>query len=279
METPQDHYIRVGQLNTRYWVAGDQGPTVILLHGVAWSVENWLPTIPILATQHRVYALDVIGHGHTDKPLSWTYSWESLAQFIKDFMAALNVERASLVGLSMGGGIALYFTHMFPTSVEKLVLADSAGLGKEILFDFRLASVPLLGEWLTRPSRQGVARMLKTAVYDPAIVNDELVEQLYQLAILPGAQQAFLKLTRSNLTLFGPYKRYYEPILRALPSITATTLIIWGRQDRWIPVSHAQVAANGLPNARLHILDNCGHLPMYECAADFNNLLVEFLAG
>ncbi|MCL7455503.1 MAG: alpha/beta fold hydrolase, partial [Anaerolineae bacterium] len=107
---------------------------------------------------------------------------------------------------------------------------------------------------------------------------DELIELRYQMALLPGAQQALLKMLRWGFNLFGPYERYYRPILRFLPSINKPTLIVWGRQDQWIPVAHAQVAAQGLPNARVHIFDNCGHAPMLEKTQQFNALLLDFLA-
>jgi len=277
MQAPQDRYVRVGQIKARYWAEGDYGSTVLLLHGVGSYIERWLPSFATLAGQHRVYAVDLLGHGRTDKPSSATYSWDAGAQFVKDFLTALEVERASIVGHSMGGGIALNLALEFPALVEKLVLVGCAGLGKEITPAFRLGSVPVLGEMLTRPSRKASARDLKSLVYDPAVLTDELFEIHYQMAAMPGAQQALLKMLRWGFNPFGTYERYYGPILRGLASINNTTLIIWGRQDQYTPVAHAQVAAKGVPNSRVHIFDNCGHLPMVEKTQHFNALLLDFL--
>ena len=279
MQAPQDRYTKVGQFNTRYWAEGDHGSTVLLLHGVGGSIESWLPSFAALATQHRVYAMDFLGHGRADKPLSVSCTWDAAAQFVKEFMETLKIERASLVGHSMGGAVSLHFAHEFPPAVERLVLVCSAGLGKEVTLALRLASVPLLGERLMRPSREGIARELKSEVYDQAVLTDEFIELRYQMAALPGAQQALLRKLRWGFNLFGPYERYYGPILRGLPSIHNPTLIVWGRLDKWIPVAHAQVAAQRLPNARVHIFDNCGHAPMLEKTQQFNALLLDFLGS
>jgi pimeloyl-ACP methyl ester carboxylesterase len=277
MQPPQDRYVQLGQINARYWAEGDHGSTVLLLHGVGSFIERWLPSFATLTTQHRVYAVDLPGHGRTEKVLSAEYGWENGAQFVKDFMTTLKIESASLVGHSMGGGIALHFALKFPAAIEKLVLVSSAGLGKEIPLSFRLASLPVIGEMLTRPSREGSARDLRMLVYDQAVLTDELIELQYQMAALPGAQQALLKMLRWGFNPFGTYKRYYDPVLRGLASIKNPTMIIWGRQDRYTTVEHAQVAAKGLSDSRMEILDKCGHLPMLEKAQQFNALLLDFL--
>ena len=279
MQAPQDRYIQVGQIKARYWAEGNHGSAVLLLHGVGSYIERWLPTFTNLAMAHRVYAMDMIGHGRTDKPSSASYSWEAAAQFVKDFMKTLGIERASLVGHSMGGGIALNMALEFPGMVQKLVLVSSAGLGKDITLAFRLASVPFLGEILTRPSREASVRDLNSLVYDPSVLTDQQIEACYGMSAQPGAQQALLKTLRWAFNPLGPYKRYYAPILRRLPSISNPTLIVWGRQDRFVPVAHAHVAAKALPNARLHVFDRCGHLPMLEQTQAFNGLLLEFLEG
>lgn len=277
MQLPQDRYVRSGQINTRYWAEGDRGSTVVLLHGVGGYVERWLPTFATLAARHRVYAADMLGCGRTDKPSSVTYSWDTAVRFVSDFMAALGIERASLVGHSAGGGAALNMALRFPSQVEKLVLVSSGGLGKEMPLPFRFLTLPVLGEALTRLSRKGSDRELEALVQGESALTDELYELQYQMSAQPGAQQALLKTLRWAFSPFGPYERYYGPILRGLPSIRHPTLIIWGQQDPYFPVAHAREAARRLPDARLHIFDPCGHLPMLEHAQAFNALLLEFL--
>ena len=276
-QTPPDRYICVGQINTRYWTVGDKGTTVILLHGIGSCVETWMWNISVLAQYHQVYAVDLAGSGRSDKPPA-TYSLTYLAQFVRSFMDALGIERASLVGSSLGGGVALQFALNFPPQVEKLVLVNSLGLGKEIELTLRLATLPFVGRLLS-PSRSGTALVLKQSVYDPNIIPDEWVELYYQIATLPGAWKALLALINANIDLFGVRTEVYQVIVSRLATVTAPTLVLWGRQDRVLPVAHAQVATNGLPNARLHIFDPCGHWSQVERSEEFNALVLEFLAS
>jgi pimeloyl-ACP methyl ester carboxylesterase len=276
--TPQDQYVKVGQINTRFWAVGDGGTTVILIHGLGGSVEDWALNVNALAGQHRVYAIDLVGFGRSDKP-SVPYSVSYLAQFVNDFMEAQHLDQANLIGHSMGGGVTLQFAIQFPHKVQKLVSVASAGLGRELYLPFRLCTLPLVGEQLTRPSRKAVAQLLNDCVYDPALVTDEWIELGYQLAALPGAQQAILSALRANCNLRGMRGDVTQTILDNLASITAPTLIVWGEQDRVLPVAHARVAEKYIPNSRLHIFDACGHIVQMEHAEEFNALVLEFLAN
>ena len=277
-QTPQDQYIKVGQINTRFWALGDEGTIVLLIHGLGGSVEDWMVNINALAEHHRVYAMDLVGSGHSDKP-SAPYSFSYLAQFANNFMEAQNIDRASLIGHSMGGGVSLQFTIQFPDKVEKLVLVNSAGLGKEVTFLLRLLTLPIVGELLTRPSRKGTANFLKECVHDPALVTEELVELGYSLAALPGAQKSFLSTVRAGCNFRGMREDALRSIVDNLATITAPTLIFWGQQDRILPVAHAHVAEERIPNVRLHIFDTCGHLTQLERSEEFNALVLEFLAS
>ena len=277
-QTPRDQFIQVGQIKTRYWASGDHGTAVVLVHGIGASIEDWIFNINALAEHHRVYALDLVGSGHTDKP-SVRYSLPYLAQFVNDFMEAQGIDRANLIGNSLGGFVALQFAIQFPHRLEKLVLVSSAGLGQEVYLPFRLCSLPLVGEWLTRPSRKSTAQLLTDCVHDPALVTDEWIERGYQLSTLPGAQASFLAILRAGCTLRGIREDTRRPIADNMASITAPTLIIWGQQDRILPVGHAYVAHQGIPNAQLHIFESCGHVPQMECAQEFNSLVLKFLAG
>jgi pimeloyl-ACP methyl ester carboxylesterase len=277
-KTPEDQYIKVGDINTRFRTSGDEGTTVILVHGIGDAVETWDSNINVLAEHHRVYALDIVGFGHSDKPLIQP-SLPFGAQFVSDFMETQHIERASLVGNSMGGAISLQFALQFPDKLEKLVVEDPAALGKGIATFFRVFSIPVIGELMSRPSRWGTAWLLKQIAYDPALITDDLVELYYQLAKLPRAQKSFLTTLRVGVNLFGQRPQFVRSIVDNLVKITCPTLIIWGRQDRIIPVEHAQVAKNGIPNAELQIFDSCGHEPHFERPEEYNRFLLEFLGG
>lgn len=276
-QRPRDQYINVGQVNTRFRASGDEGTTVLLIHGIGDSVETWMLNINSLAEHHRVYALDLVGFGRSDKP-AVPYSLAYGAQFVNDFMEAQRIDQATLIGNSMGGAVSLQFAIQFPDKLEKLVLEASLGLGKEINLLFRLPTLPVIGELLTRPSRKGTTKVFKEILYDPALVTDELVELYYQLSALPGAQKSFLSALRAGVNFWGVRPEVVRSIVDNLGTITAPTLVIWGRQDRILPVAHAEVAKSRTPNAHLHILDSCGHGPHFERPAEFNATVIEFLA-
>ena len=277
-ETPRDQYTKVGQINTRFWTLGDEGATVLLIHGIGGSIEDWMLNANALAKDYRVYAVDLVGSGHSDKPLV-AYSLSYLAKFVKDFMEAQKIDKASLIGHSLGGGVCLQFTIQFPDKIDKLVLVNSAGLGKEVSLMLRLPTLPVIGELLTRPSRKGTASFLKECVHDPAVITDELIEFSYSLAAMPGAQKSFLSTVRTLGNFRGIRKDVLSSIVDNLTTITAPTLVFWGQQDRILPVAHAHVAEKRIPNARLHIFDPCGHLTQLERPEEFNSLVLEFLAG
>ncbi len=276
LKTLEDQFIKIGSINTRFWMAGDTGPPVLLIHGIGGSVEEWRFNIEALAEHHRVYALDMVGSGHSDKPAA-EYSFSYLAQFVNDFMDAQTIERATLIGHSLGGGVVLKFAIQFPDKVDRLVLVSSAGLGKEVHLAFRLSSLPLIGNWLTRPSRKGTAQLLTDCYFDQDLITDEFVEFKYRLAAQPGAQESFLSTVRAQGNFGGQRDHVVHSIVDNLASITAPTLIIWGQQDRILPVAHAGIAASRIPNVRLHIFDPCGHCPPEERPEEFNALVLDFL--
>jgi len=277
MYKSEDRYVNIGQTNTRYWMEGNGKTQILLIHGLGGFIENWRSCFPILAEKHRVYAVDLIGHGRTDKPLSASYAIADLAEFVKRFMTALNIDRANLVGHSLGGAAVLQLALKFPDMVERITIVDSAGLGKEAAFALRLLSLPILGEMLSRPSHAGTAQILEMYWYDQALITDEEIEINYQMATQPGGQQTFLKTLRAAGNLFGQNKKGYGSIISGLSSIKNPTLVIWGQQDQVIPITHTEIAAQRIPDVRVELIDNCGHTPMLEQTEVFTRLLLEFL--
>jgi len=278
MQVPQDQYLKVGNINTRFWVSGDKGTPVILVHGLGGSIENWVRNIDALAQRHRVYALDLKGFGRTDKtPL--LRDLDELTQFIGDFMEAQHIAKASLVGNSMGGGLVLSLAIQSPQKVDKLVLVDNAGMGREVITDFKVVSIPVLGELLSRTSRKSVANLWRKIVFDPSLVTEKLVEETYKLATLPGAKKALLATARAGINIRGQRRRGIRPLMEAAAKIGVPALIIWGQQDKIIPVAHAHIAVKTIPHARLEIFDNCGHMPQLEYPDKFNAMVLDFLAG
>ena len=251
---------------------------VIFIHGILRFVEDWLLNLEALAQDHQVYAVDLVGFGETDKPEA-SYTVDYVAGFFQGLMDALEIERASLVGHSLGGGVALSMAQRRPERVERLVLVASAGFGREIHFAFRLASVPGLGELLTWPNRPIIAQALKRVVWDPAVITNEMVDLAQRMFYLPGARKAFLSTLRAGMTLRGIRPELVAGLKQALPTMTIPTLVLWGEQDPILPVKHARLAMSQLPNVRGHIFEQCGHFPMFEHPETFNRLVRAFLAS
>jgi pimeloyl-ACP methyl ester carboxylesterase len=273
---PPDLYISVNEIDTRYWQMGDSGSTIILLHGGNGSIEFWLYNIAALARHHRVYAFDMVGSGKSDCP-DGSYALAEQAEFLHGFMTGLDIDTATLIGNSMGGGVALEFTRLYPDRVDRLVLVDSMGLGREISLGIRLITLPIIVN-LLRPGRWMIPAMLKSNFYYGNQLPPEWLELRYPIFAIPGRNRVILRLGQSNFNLAGVRPEVYQPILHSLAQITQKTLIIWGEFDRIIPVKHAYIAAAGLPNNQLHIFPNCGHHPYLEYPAKFDRLVLEFLA-
>ena len=273
---PPNLYVEVGQVSTRFWRAGDEGSDVVLVHGLGGSVENWAENIGALAREHRVWALDLMGAGRSDKP-AVSYSAGNLARFLTDFLDTQGLERVSLVGHSLGGGVSLQVAIRCPERVDRLVIVSSAGLGREIAPVLRACTLPIVGEMVIRPSRKGAARLLERLVHDSTNVTDQIVDETRALLALPGARKALLSYLRDNVTLRGTRSDMVRFTCANLHSITAPTQVIWGRDDPIVPLAHAYVARREIPGARLTVIDACGHIPQLECVAQFNTVVSEFL--
>lgn len=275
---PNDQYIAVGSIKTRFWQAGDSGSTVILLHGIGCSVLEWKHNIEALAARHRVFALDLMGSGLSDKPADESYSLRNLAMFVLDFMKAQSIDKAHFAGNSLGGRLALECATMAPQQVASMVLVDPAGMARrETLLEFRLSTLPLLGELFTRPNRIGTKMLWQKAFASPnQFVTEELVNTKVALASLPGAQSAFLKTLRGFVDIKGFRPELVDQLRAALPGIQTPTCVIWGRNDQFVPAAHAEVLRHSLPNVEIDIWDNCGHAPQIECAQRFNATALSF---
>jgi 4,5:9,10-diseco-3-hydroxy-5,9,17-trioxoandrosta-1(10),2-diene-4-oate hydrolase len=275
-QLPNNQYVKVGNIKTRFWVAGSNTPPIIFLNGLGGYVENWEDNFLELSTIRQVYAFDLVGFGLSDKP-EVEYSLQYLTEFVREFMISSGIEKATLIGESLGGAIALQFALQFPENVEKIVLAASSGLGRELSIYLRMLTLPILGEILSRPSREGTAQFLEQLFQHKDLIQEEWIEIDYQMASLPGVQRSLLSALRSMCNIWGSRRKVYLPILEDLHEIDIPVLIIWGAQDQIIPVSHAHRAKKRLPNARIQIYDQCGHVPNIECADEFNLLVADFM--
>jgi pimeloyl-ACP methyl ester carboxylesterase len=276
MKVEEDRYINIGGIQTRYWQAGTRGSTVILLHGISCSVLEWKPNIAALAARHRVFAVDLMGYGLTDIPPEETYTIRRLARFTLDFLSTHGITRAHFAGNSMGGRIALECALTAPERVASMVLAAPAGIGRDTIFNLRLATIPVIGEMLTRPSRFGLKMLWKEVFYNSSFVTDELIDAKMELATRPGSQKVFLRNLRSFVSLRGFPGAQVDSLHAGLPTVDVPSLVIWGKQDRFLPVAHADILQRLLPDVRVQVFDKCGHMPQIECAEGFNKSVLDF---
>lgn len=273
----QPAYLDVSGHRIRYAEAGT-GTPLILVHGITGYLEDWAANIDTLAQHHRVFALDLLGSGKSDKPDDLAYTQEQIARSILDFMDAAGIDKAHLAGYSSGGRQVLLATHLAPERVLSITALAPAGFAKSTIINFRLATVPGLGEILTKPSRGGTKMLMKTAVHDPAVLTDALLDHKYQMQREPGAQRIFLRTLRDFVGFRGFHDRTWQTARSWLPGIAQPVMLIWGRNDKFLSFEHAQVVQDGLRDVRFHAYDACGHLPQLEHPERFNRDLLAFLS-
>lgn len=276
MEYINEKCVNVRGVAIRHTTSGAGSP-VLLIHGFGEFLEIWSSNVGPLSEHFSVYALDLPGHGLSQKPRI-DYSLTFVTTFVADFMEAMGIERANLIGHSLGGLICLSTAINFPEKVDRLILVDSGGLSEEAPLLYRLCTIPVLGDIVMKPTiKAGLKMGIKKAFYDPGLITEEMIDKDYQYLKMPGAKETFLSVIRNNTSLNGPYP---EVIMTdKLHLVRSPTLLIHGEQDRVIPVEHARNAHNLIPDAKLKILANCGHCPHIEKAHEFNESVVSFLAS
>ncbi len=277
MTRPVDQFTEVLGYKTRYWSLGAQGSPIILIHGISCSVLEWEHVVDELALQHRVFALDLVGHGLTDKPLNLEYSVKDFAVHVLAFMDKMNLSSASLIGNSLGARVALECAAIAPSRITALVLSAPAAVDKTTLFEFRMASVPFLGELLTAPNPPGTGKIWRAAFADPSLATKTLIAEKVALAKLPGAGKAFLKALRNMLEFSGFKAEVMKDTHDKARQVKAPTLVIWGKLDRFLPISHMATLMKLIPHAVPVVMDQCGHVPMIEHPKEFNRVSLEFI--
>jgi pimeloyl-ACP methyl ester carboxylesterase len=259
-------------------IAG-QGPAVVLIHGVAGRAGQWDQTAQLLAEHHTVIAPDLLGHGDSAKPRG-DYSLGAHASGIRDLLIALKVERASVVGHSLGGGIAMQFAYQFPERCERLVLVSSGGLGEEVHPLLRAATLPgaeFVLPLLAHPRVVDIASVIPRALGRIGLrtrVDLEEMARGYQSLSNADAQSAFIHTLRA---VIDPRGQRIDASDRLYLASKMPSLIVWGRRDRIIPVEHARPAHKAMPGSRLELFDEAGHFPHLDDPLRFARTLQAFL--
>ena len=257
---------------------GESGPPVILVHGLGASVEFWVRNIPILARHYRVFAVDIVGFGRSDKPMQYEWDVERVADFMDDFLIAVGLDKVHWVANSMGGLIALVTAARHPGHTLSLTLVDSAGFSRRVTWLFRLMAIPLVGELMTMLGTWALRFILRRLFADPKQVPEQWVQVWARILQQPDARRSFLRVLRSGIGPFGVKRRILEIAEKVVGEICCPTLILWGLQDRILPFDGGLHALSKIPGAQLHVWDGAGHLPMLEKAASFNGVILNWLA-
>lgn len=275
-----DRYVTAGGCVLRFWSAGDGPRTVLLLHGLGSSVEEWLLALPPLSERFRVYALDLPGHGLSDKP-DVRYTPGFYADAVRDFLRSQGADTVSLVGRSLGGAVCAELAATHPELCERLVLLAPPGLGRELALSLRLLTVPLLGEYLTRRPRRSAGTPGSRPAWKgrlPADVADALTRMREQTRTLPAARRALLRTLRESAGIRGIRPAVLRRAREHLRRIRAPTLLLWGDRDPVVPIAHGERALGELPDARLKVVADCGHQAPLEQPEAVDRLLAGFLS-
>jgi pimeloyl-ACP methyl ester carboxylesterase len=254
------------------------GPTLLLIHGMGGSSENWRRVIEPLAQNHTVIVPNLPGHGRS-APGAGDYSVGGLAAGLRDLLLLLGHRRATLVGHSLGGGIAMQFAYQFPEIVERLVLVSSGGLGPEVSGLLRAAALPGAGPFIatTAPAARWLGAALgrvETLGLHPSTDVAEVAHG-YSLLADPLRRAAFLATVRSVIGIGG---QRVSAVDRLYLAEAVPVLIVWGANDRLVPAHHGERAHRSIPGSRLEIFEGVGHLPQLEAAPRFVSVLERFLA-
>jgi len=255
--------IKTGTVKTTYLSAG-QGDPVILLHGNIMNGISWFPVIGPLSSRFMVIAPDIVGYGESDKPPA-PYDSHYYCSWLSDFMDALGLQKANVVGHSQGGAIALRYALDYPERLEKLAIVDSAGL----------VSLESLGGlfamiwYILCPSQKASIRISKYMLHnhEESIGLEALRKYCIEVSRMPGARRAAL-LSNKLGSLISPEQ---------LGIISHETILIWGDQDNFYSVSQAKDAHKSVPRCQIRIISNSGHIPFFDQPKEFNNVLLRFL--
>jgi 4,5:9,10-diseco-3-hydroxy-5,9,17-trioxoandrosta-1(10),2-diene-4-oate hydrolase len=263
-----------GDYRIHYHEAGD-GTALVLLHGSGPGVSGWSNfrgNFPVFAGEFRTVIMDMPGFGKSERPeLDRAYP-RVAADGLLRLLDGLGIERAHLLGNSMGAYVGLEFALAYPERVGRMVLMGPGGLAVNILGPDPSEGARRLGDFMMAPSKAAMEAWVDTMVANKAVVDDQLIEERFANAMAPGALE-------SAIAIFSSLGQHPEPVplYARLKGIKAPTLITWGRDDRMLPVEGALMGFRQLPNAELHIFSKCGHWAQVERKAEFERLVIEFL--
>jgi pimeloyl-ACP methyl ester carboxylesterase len=278
--TPSLQYRTIHGYRRAFRIAGS-GPAILLIHGIGDNSTTWSSVQSTLAQRFTVIAPDLLGHGKSDKPRA-DYSVAAYANGMRDLLSVLDIERVTVVGHSLGGGVAMQFAYQFPQLVDRLILVGAGGVTKDVNFALRIASLPMGSEALALlrlplvlPTVQAAGRVAGVAVGRTGLGRD-LPEMLRILRDLPEptASSAFARTLRAVVDWRGQVVTMLD---RCYLTESVPVQLIWGSQDSVIPVSHAHLAHSAMPGSQLELFDGSGHFPFHDDPDRFVEVVERFI--
>jgi pimeloyl-ACP methyl ester carboxylesterase len=265
-------FIDLDGLSTHYIEKGS-GEPIILLHGFFFDHNMWNASIDILAEKYKVYALDLWGFGYsTRKPLD--YGYPLYTKQLLNFMDALNIQRASLIGQSMGGGTIMNFTVSNRDRVDKIVLVDAAGMPNELPLMGRISNIPGVGEFMYGMKSDFMRKFTlgNNFLYNKYLLTDEYYEQITRFHKIKGSSEAMLYVTR---------KQFFDTLIdeiKTLGEMDVPTLIVWGKNEKSIPLPIGEELHRVLEGSKFEVLGQAGHCSNMDQPERFNKITLDFLA-
>jgi pimeloyl-ACP methyl ester carboxylesterase len=264
----------------RYRAAGERGPVVVLIHGIAGTSETWDPVLPMLGERQTIIAPDLLGHGQSGGG-EGDYSLGAYASGVRDLLVAIGHDRATLVGHSLGGGVAMQFAYQFPEMLERLVLVSSGGLGRELNLLLRSAALPGADYVLPLLFAAGfpstgtkIASLVNRVGFRAGLDLEEIGRGFASLGDTE-ARRAFIHTARG---LIDPGGQRVNATGRLYLAADVPVMIVWGARDTMIPVDHAHAAHRQMPGSRLEIFEQAGHFPHLSEPHRFAEVLSSFIA-
>ena len=265
----------------RAFVHAGKGPALLLIHGIGDNSDTWRDLIPRLARNHTVIAPDLLGHGRSDKPRA-DYSVAAYANGMRDLLTVLDIEKATVIGHSLGGGVAMQFAYQYPERCERLVVVSSGGVSREVHGMLRAASLPTAHAFLpvlrfpfAREIGRTVFRLLQLLDTDIGHDTDDLL-RIFDALPDATSRHAFIRTLQAVVDWRGQVITMLDRcyLTRGMPA-----LLIWGDRDAVIPYEHARLAHAAMPGSRLETFHGAGHFPHHSDPHRFLDVLYDFMAS
>ena len=276
----ETQFVAVHGHRRAYVMAGPaEGPTLLLLHGLACDHHSWDPVIDRLSRRFRVIAPDLLGHGESDKPRA-DYSVGGYANGMRDLLTVLGVDKVTVVGHSFGGGVAMQFAYQFPERTERLILVDAGGLGKEVTAAIRAITLPFSMTGISVLTAPGIRHVLTGAMRALGTIDAKYTRDLGEVATIIDAQKDPRARYALNRLVNGVIDRRGQIVTmrdRAYLTEEMPVAVIWGQDDLVLPASQLDEVAEFAPSARRTLIPRAGHFPMKDAPQQFVDLVTEFV--